>query len=238
MLVPLEASAYCVLSDRPTWTTGAFNSLPVRISTTTLQGTSIAFTSLGDGEQAGDFNEEYQWVQAAIDIISSAPTGAPRLYLASQSGPQGYDVSPGLEGITISVFGECTHQDAAIMQSGSLFALEAHNYGLPNRARIYMIRGGGVSCPNPDPDNVWWVDPDDDNHTFNSDNDFVGTLVHELLHALGLGHTNDPLNPSSSPQSRRPRTNTHVCSSWIDSSPAHSTVVSTTEGPFRRSSGR
>jgi hypothetical protein len=173
-------------------------SIPVYVSSDGLQQTRISNVGLGPPGQSFVMDEEIRWIKAAIDIVNSASTGAPRLYYAGtdssvaplNTSSEFSSVNPG---ITLSVSGACGYQ----LPTSGWFAVQDAGAGAnANKSRIYFIRGGEEACANfADPDYHWWVDPDDDDGDPGTVHDFVGVAVHELLHSLGLGHTNDPNVP-------------------------------------------
>lgn len=173
------AKAHCVMAAANRWDPGP-GPIPVYVSTDSLSQTALYDTQLGQ-----DFDEaqEIRWVKAAIDLINSASTDAPRLYYAGTDASASYTGgafwSSRNEGITVSTYGPCFAEPSGV---GAAFSHSG------SKGAIRMIRGNAKSCG--DPPFLWWTDPrDDDSGAFSADYDFVGVLAHELLHSLGLDHT-------------------------------------------------
>ncbi len=170
---PRPARAYCVKPASERWTPPP-GPIPVYVSgglADSISGVGLGGPGLGD---------EVEWVKAAIAIVNEASTDAPRLYFAGVNyGAQwGLNFWPSRdEGITLSVY-PCDQAP-----SGTL----AGTITSGQKAAIRFRMGSGAGCGN----GLWWVDPADE-ATPNVDwsLDFVGTLVHEFVHALGLDHTN------------------------------------------------
>lgn len=190
--LPRPADAHCVIPAANRWDPDP-GPIPVYVSIDSTHQTTLANAYIG-----GDFSadQEIRWVKAAIDLINAASTDAPRLYYAGTDATVDHRFtntafwSTRNEGITVSSYGPCnTDPDGAgggFSHSGS-------------KGAIRIIRGGARSqvCIDlqepPDPEaepHLWWVDPNDDALLgYSARYDFVGVIAHELLHALGLDHT-------------------------------------------------
>lgn len=182
---PSTTEAHCVMSAASRWDPGP-GPIPVYVSTDSTNQTALYDTQLGNDF---DSSQEIRWVKAAIDLVNAASADGPRLYYAGTDATvaagAGSFWSSRNAGLTVSTYGPCWAQPggqgAGFSHSGS-------------KGAIRMIRGGAKSCgptQNPPQDPfLWWVDPhDDDQPGYAASYDFVGVLAHELLHSVGLDHT-------------------------------------------------
>lgn len=184
------ARAACVLpaNQRPVFDAGP---IPVYVSSDGLSSTTLAFARVGN-PAVWAYDEEVRWLRAAIDAINSASADTPRLYYAgldatvpSAGGTFWTNRNPG---ITVSTYGDCAYESPDAWASSG----RGPN-GHTNKCAIRMNRGAtqgqSDACTTQGTDEYWWVDPDDDDGSTAQNHDFMGVVVHEMLHCLGLGHT-------------------------------------------------
>lgn len=183
--LPLKLFAYCISHDRAIYDPGP---IPVYISTYGLTDVRNIGLQYDNGDDRNNYEIELRWIRAAIEIINSAGTGAPPLYYAGTTNQlsHNYSYDDMQPGITIASWSCQTQPNGSVATQVSSL----------NKSLIRFIRGGYQSCSascdwenNPQACYSWYVDPDQ-RVTLGADNDFIGVMVHELLHALGLGHSN------------------------------------------------
>lgn len=177
--------AFCILPALTNFPQGPFaeyKAVPVYIDNW--------FWTLGIGPGVAN-TEETEAVLTALDIINSAATNAPRLYFAGyvDAGLYNSPIPPPMNmtgGILIRTFGDC---DKEAIYAVSALAIETHGNG-SEVSTIAFRRGGNFACNTLD----WYIDPSLDGGYYNDSDakiDVIGVLVHEILHSLNLGHTND-----------------------------------------------
>ena len=190
-----DTYSYCIDPDRATFDPGP---IPVYISggiSTGVRniGLQYDFDANVDNDDSNNYEIEQRWVQAAIEVINSSSSGAPPLYyagLTNQLAPN-YSFNDLPPGITIASW-------TCQTQPGNSIAGQSPN---GNKSLIRFNRGGSKSCASScDWDNnphgcedTWYVDPDQ-RVSLGAEHDFLGVLVHEMIHSLGLGHSNEPEN--------------------------------------------
>jgi hypothetical protein len=187
------ARAACVLpsAERPEFDAGP---IPVYVSSDGLSLTTLAYARVGDPAVYA-YEDEVRWVRAAIDAINAASADTPRLYYAgldqtvpAAGGSYWTNRNPG---ITISTYGACQYETPNAWASSGRGPM-----GHTNKCAIRMNRGAtqgqSDACATQGTNEYWWVDPDDDDGAAAQNHDFMGIVVHEMLHCLALGHTDDP----------------------------------------------
>jgi hypothetical protein len=149
-----------------------------------IYDTGIQFADVGNSGDVGfgEWDNERQWLRAAIDIVNTASVGGPKLYLAgtdSYVAPNNYFTMN--EGITVLAY------DCGFLPGG---AVAGSNWS-GNKAYAAVRPGGGGSCSQNQANSIlWWSDPGQNTEQgWSATLDFVGTLVHEFGHILGLDHT-------------------------------------------------
>ena len=194
LLIFSDAFSYCIDDERATFDPGP---IPVYISNSTSTGVrniglQYDFDAPVDNDDSNNYEIEQRWVQAAIEIINSSGSGAPPLYYAGlTNGPapnyQFADIPPGITITSWTCQTQPNNSEAVQAASG-------------NKSMIRFNRYGPKSCSdscdwdnNPQSCHSWYVDPDQ-RVSLGSNKAFLGVLVHELVHSLGLGHSNEPEN--------------------------------------------
>lgn len=175
-LLPIqESSATCYNVSRATLWNQTGEPIPVYVN---WNDANVGLSNLHYDDPAFDQDSMELYVKAAITQINEASTGSesPRLYFAGW-----------IDGMTTASANRpdrsvVLHTTGCSLLCGSGIACTTT---ISDRFRVDLLEGGSRECGG---DLAWTVHPSDDPDT----PDLQGTIAHELVHVLGLGHSNDP----------------------------------------------
>lgn len=188
-----EADAYCLLDDESSreWAAQFDGPIPVWVSDSNGYSTRIRAIDLDMANGTFSNDDEVEWIRTAIDIFNASSHGGEKFYFAGYDSSVRYGDGNNAwatrrRGVTIQSYGPCWAAPSTGAAGTTISG---------DKASIKFRRGGSMTCPNPDgtpaDTYLWWADPENNSTPDVAVSiDFVGVLLHEFGHVMGLNHTN------------------------------------------------